>query len=54
MWTWENGAWARKARFTGTTGPALTNEFAGRYHYLRFLSDSSVTKQGFKVAVQYR
>ncbi|MDX2093337.1 MAG: hypothetical protein SFX73_36170 [Kofleriaceae bacterium] len=54
VWAWQNGAWVQKKRYTGTTGPALAEELAGRYFYLRFVSDSSVTKQGFKVSVQYR
>ena len=54
VWTWKNGAWALVKRYTGTTGPAATEEFPGRYHYLRFVSDSSVTKQGFRVAAEWR
>jgi len=54
VWAWSNGGWVREARYTGTAGPALTDEFEGRYFYLRFVSDSSITKQGFKLAVQYR
>ncbi len=54
VWTWTNGAWKQMARFTGTTGPAVAQEFAGRYHYLRFVSDSSVTKQGFRVDAEWR
>ncbi|MBA2538974.1 MAG: hypothetical protein H0V17_05010 [Deltaproteobacteria bacterium] len=53
VWTW-NGAWQRVARFTGSAGPAATTEFAGRYHYLRFVSDSSVTKQGFRLDAEWR
>jgi hypothetical protein len=54
VWTWKNGAWALDKRFTGTTGPAITEEFAGRYHYLRFVSDSSVNDQGFVVTADWR
>ena len=54
VWTWTNGAWKQSARFTGNVGPAATREFAGRYHYLRFVSDSSVTKTGFRVDAEWR
>lgn len=54
VWTWVNGAWKQSKRYTGTTGPALTEEFPGRYHYLRFVSDSSVNKTGFRVDAFYR
>jgi len=54
VWSWVNGAWKQIKRYTGTTGPAATEEFPGRYHYLRFVSDSSVTKLGFRVDAQYR
>ena len=54
VWTWKNGAWVRVKRFTGTAGPAATEEFPGRYHYLRFVSDSSVTRYGFRVDAQWR
>ncbi len=54
VWSWTNGAWALDKRYTGTTGPAITEEFAGRYHYLRFVSDSSVTDQGFAVTAEWR
>lgn len=54
VWTWRGGAWARVARYTGATAPALTTEFAGRYHYLRFVSDSSVVDHGFDVRAEWR
>lgn len=54
VWTWNGSAWARIARFTGTTGPSVTQEFPGRFHYLRFVSDSSVTDQGFRLDAEYR
>lgn len=54
VWTWSNGAWERVTRYTGTVGPAATDEFPGRYHYLRFVSDSSITKHGFRVDAQWR
>lgn len=54
VWTWTNGAWKLDHRYTGTTGPAATEEFPGRYHYLRFVSDSSVNKQGFRIDAEYR
>lgn len=54
VWSWVNGAWKMDRRYSGTTGPAATDEFAGQYHYLRFVSDSSVNKQGFKVTAEWR
>jgi len=54
VWTWKNGAWTRVQRFSGTTGPSNTDEFAGQYFYLKFVSDSSVTKTGFTVFPEYR
>ncbi|MDQ3369360.1 MAG: Kazal-type serine protease inhibitor [Myxococcota bacterium] len=54
VWTWKNGAWAKVRTYTGTVGPALTDEFPGRYHQLRFVSDSSVTAQGVALDAQWR
>jgi hypothetical protein len=54
VWTWTNGTWKQVARFTGNAGPVASQEFAGRYPYLRFVSDSSVTKQGFRVDAEWR
>jgi hypothetical protein len=53
VWSWTNNAWVRSKRFTGTTGPTATDTFSGRYFYLKFVSDTSVTKSGFKVTAQY-
>lgn len=54
VWSWQNGAWQRVRRYTGSAGPALTDSFPGRYHHLRFVSDSSVVDQGFNVRAQWR
>lgn len=54
VWAWRNGAWTKVKAFSGTTGPALTDEFAGQYFYLKFVSDSSVTATGFTVNAEYR
>ncbi len=54
VWTWQNNAWVRSRRYTGTVGPAASDEFPGKYFYLKFVSDSSVTKEGFNVLAQYR
>lgn len=54
VWTWKNGGWTRVKTYSGATGPALTDEFVGQYHYLKFVSDSSVTRAGVSVDVQYR
>ena len=54
VWTWQNNTWVRTKRYTGTVGPAVTDEFAGKYFYLKFVSDSSITREGFNVLAQYR
>jgi hypothetical protein len=54
VWSWKNGSWIKVATYTGTAGPALTTEFAGQYHYLKFVSDSSVTKAGVSLDVEWR
>jgi hypothetical protein len=54
VWTWKNGAWTKVKTYTGTIGPATAEEFPGRYHYLRFVSDSSVTDIGFALDAQWR
>jgi hypothetical protein len=53
VWTWRTGAWVKVKTYTGTVGPAASEEFAGQYHYLHFVSDSSVTKHGFDLTAQY-
>ncbi|CAN5729749.1 hypothetical protein BH11MYX3_BH11MYX3_36260 [soil metagenome] len=54
VWSWVNNAWVRTKRFTGTVGPTWGDEFAGRYFYLKFVTDTSVQRAGFKVTAQYR
>ncbi|HEY4058111.1 MAG TPA: CUB domain-containing protein [Kofleriaceae bacterium] len=54
VWSWTSGAWKLQKRYTGTTGPAVAEEFAGQHFYLKFVSDSSVTKTGFKITAEYR
>lgn len=54
VWSWVNGAWKQMKRYTGTTGPSATDEFPGRYHYLKFVSDSSINKSGFRVDAEWR
>lgn len=54
VWTWQTNTWVRTKRWTGTTGPAATEEFAGKYFLVKFVSDSSVTRDGFNVSAQYR
>lgn len=53
VYAWQNAKWVMVKRYTGTAGPALTDEFPGQYFYLRLVSDSSVTKYGFDVSAQY-
>jgi hypothetical protein len=54
VWGWDGSAWTRVARFTGTAGPQPGQAFPGRYHYLHFVSDSSVSAQGFAVTAEYQ
>jgi len=54
VWTWVNNAWTRTRRYTGTVGPSASDEFPGQYFYLKFVSDSSVTRAGFNVSAEYR
>ncbi len=53
VYSWQNARWVRVKRYTGTVGPALTDELVGRYHYLKIVSDSSITKHGFDVTAQF-
>jgi hypothetical protein len=53
VYTWINSKWTLVKRYTGTAGPASTDEFAGQYFYLRLATDTSVTKRGFEVTAQY-
>jgi len=53
VYSWVNGAWKLVKRYTGTVGPAATDALVGQYHYLRLVSDSSVTKYGFDVTAQF-
>lgn len=53
VWSWQGGQWVRTGRFTGTNGPAATDIFRGRYHWLHFVSDYSVTRSGFSVTAEY-
>ncbi len=53
IWSWQNGRWARVKRYTGTTGPGALDVFPGRYHWLHFVSDSSVVRTGYSVTAEY-
>lgn len=54
VWTWQDGAWTKVKVYSGANGPALTDEFPGRYHYLHFVSDSSITASGISIDAEYR
>lgn len=53
VWSWRNSAWVKVKTYTGTVAPALGDEFAGQYHQLHFVSDSSVTRHGFDMTAQF-
>jgi hypothetical protein len=53
VYTWSGTRWERVRRYTGTVGPALTEELTGRYHYVKIVTDSSVVKHGFDLTAQY-
>ena len=54
VWAWQNNAWARVKRYTGLVGPSVNDLFTGQYFYLKFVSDSSVTKEGFNILPEWR
>ncbi len=54
VWSWQGGAWVKVKTYSGTSAPALTDELVGQYHYLHFVSDSTVTKHGFELTAQSR
>jgi hypothetical protein len=54
VWAWQNNAWTRVKRFTGAVGPSVNDTFVGQYFYLKFVSDASVTAEGFNVLPEYR
>jgi hypothetical protein len=54
IWSWKNNAWTLVKTYSSATGPVASEEFAGRYHYLRFVSDSSVTDQGVALDAEWR
>jgi hypothetical protein len=51
--SWNGARWTMVKRYTGAVGPAVTDEFVGRFHYLRLATDSSVTRHGFEVAAEW-
>lgn len=53
VWAWRNGAWVKVKTYTGSVGPAATDEFAGQYFYLHLVTDSSVQKHGFELTAEY-
>jgi len=53
VYSWANAKWNLVRRYTGTTAPTLTEELVGRYHYVKIVTDSSVTKHGFDITAQY-
>ncbi len=54
VWTWSGSSWRRVARFTGDETAGASYEFSGRFHYLHFVSDYSVTAHGFSLSASYR
>jgi hypothetical protein len=54
VWAWRSGAWVKVKTYTGSVGPAASDVFAGRFFYLHFVSDSSITRHGFELTAQYR
>ena len=53
VWSYANGSWQRAARYTGSDAPD-GDVFAGRYHYLHFVSDYSVAENGFELTAQFK
>ena len=53
VWTWNGQRWFRSLRLTGDEPAGATYELGGRYHYVHFASDFSVTRDGFAIAASY-
>lgn len=53
VWSWSGGQWRLAHRYTGSDGPR-EDEYPGRYHYLHFVSDYSVTRWGFLLSAEWR
>ncbi len=53
VYSWVGGAWKLGKRYTGSVGPAVTDELAGRYHYVRLVSDSSIVGRGFDLSFEW-
>lgn len=52
VWSWNGSRWKQKGRYTGTDAP--TESFAGRYHYIHFVTDYSVVKAGLSMYARYQ
>lgn len=53
VWSWNGQSWFRAARLTGDEDSGTFYELGGRYHYLHFVSDYSVTGDGFAISASY-
>ncbi len=53
VWSWNGQEWFREVRFTGQEAAGASYEFGGRYHYLHFVSDYSVSQHGFSLGASY-
>ena len=43
-----------KTKYALSCFGSANDEFPGQYFYLKFVSDSSVTRDGFNVSAEYR
>lgn len=53
LWSWDGQRWVLDTRLTGDQPAGASFELGGRYHYLHFVSDRSVTRSGFAATARY-
>ena len=53
VWSYTDGEWKAVRTYSGRQGPN-GDIFPGRFHYVHFASDISVTRHGFDISASYR
>jgi hypothetical protein len=53
IWSWNGGSWYKDLVLTANEASGNTYEVGGRYHYVHFVSDGSVTDHGFTLGASY-
>ncbi len=54
VWSWNGSSWVKAGQLSDTQPAGEEFVFDGRYHYLHFVSDSSVTDSGFSLSASYK